>query len=68
MFIPSYPDIFQVVQYPGVPLLVGWFIEMVEPVSHLAFPGELTPALLELGSHHLVHGGDLLIVPVNIKK
>ena len=67
MFLPSYPDLSQVLQYPGVPDLVGCFIEMVDPVSNLALPGELSPALLELGSHHLVHRGDLLIVPVDNK-
>ena len=65
MFLLSYPDILQVVQYPGVPGSVGFFIEMVDPVSHLTFPGELPPPLLELGPHHLVHRGDLLVVPVN---
>ena len=65
MFLPSYPDVFQVLPNPAVPVLVGCFIEMVDPVSHLTFPGELSPPLLELGSHHFVHRGDLLIVPVN---
>ena len=66
MFL-SYPDLSQVLQYPGVPDLVGCFIEMIDPVSNLALPGELSPALLKLGSHHLVHRGDLLIVPVDNK-
>ena len=66
MFL-SYPDLSQVLQYPGVPDLVGCFIEMIDPVSNLTLPGELSPALLELGSHHLVHRGDLLIVPVDNK-
>ena len=63
MFLPSDPNLSQVFLYPGVPDLVGCFIEMVDPVSHLALPGELSPPLLELRSHHLVHRGDLLIVP-----
>ena len=46
MFLPRYPDVFQVLSYPAVPVLVGCFIEMVDPVSHLALPGELSPPLL----------------------
>ena len=58
-----YPDPPEVLQYPGVPAVVGGLGEMVDPVAHLAFPDEVSPALLELSD--VVHSGDLLVVTDN---
>ena len=59
-----YTNVVQLVSDPDIPLLVGLLIEMIEPVPHLSLPGELSPPLLELRPHHLVHGRDLLVVTV----
>ena len=58
-----YPEPPKVLQYPGVPGVLGGLIEVVHPVPHLAFPGEISPPLLELS--WTVHGGDLLVVADN---
>ena len=59
------PDVIQILIDPNIQLLIGFFIKMIDPVSNLTLPGELSPPSLELRSQHRVHGGDLLVVTAN---